>query len=294
MGEGRGVMRVGCGQITWRGVSEENALADIAAAGYEGAPPKLTPGRTAAATLELFARHSLAPAPPYYGAAIWQADRRAEMVAGAREGARLARAVGCGELYVAAHGEYRGRGGRTRAEAAAHVRPEDGLTGAEMDAAAATMDAIGEATLAEGVRACFHNHVGTVIETEDEIERLLARTDPSRVFLGPDTGHLAWAGVDAPAFCRRHAGRIGSVHLKDIAEDVRRRGQAEEWDYATFSAQGIFQELGRGDVDLPAVLAALEAAGFDGWIIVETDVTRLPSARESAVVSREYLKGLGR
>jgi inosose dehydratase len=197
-------------------------------------------------------------------------------------------------MYVAAHGEYRGRGGRTRSEAAGHVREDDGLTEQEMDVVTTTLELVGEATLAEGVRTCFHNHVGTVIETEGEIERLLAGTDPSLVFLGPDTGHLGWGGVDAAEFCSRHARRIGSVHLKDIDEEVRRRGHDGGWDYATFAGRGIFRELGQGEVDLPGVLAALDSVGFTGWVIVETDVTQLPSARESASVSRRYLRELGR
>jgi inosose dehydratase len=293
VGEGAGVMQVGCGQITWKGVDEPDALADIAEAGYEGAPPKLRPGRSPAETQELYGRCGLVPAPPYFGAPFWQPERRDEIVESAREAARFSRAIGCGELYVAAHGEYRGGGGRSRGEAAGHVRPEDGLTDGELETFVATLNAVGQATLDEGVRSCFHNHVGTVIETEDEIERMLELTDPSLVFLGPDTGHLAWGGVDAAAFCRRHAARIGSVHLKDIDEDVRRRGSAEEWDYGTFSSRGIFQELGRGSVDLRGVLDALESVGFDGWLIVETDVTQLPSALESARVSRDYLRGLG-
>lgn len=293
MDQGDRMIRVGCGQITWRGVPEPQALADIAEAGYEGAPPKLAPGRSPGDTLSLFAGCGLAPAPCYYGAPFWEPERRAEIVDGAREAARFSRAIGCTELYAAAHGEYRARSGRTRREASGHVSPDDALSDGELAVLVDTLNEVGRATLGEGVRTCFHNHVGTVIETEEEVERLLARADPALVFLGPDTGHLAWGGADAAAFCRRHVDRIASVHLKDIDEGVRRRGAGAGWDYGAFVEAGIFRELGEGDVDLPGVLGALKGAGFSGWVIVETDATRLPSARESATVSRRHLREMG-
>ena len=66
-----------------------------------------------------------------------------------------------------------------------------------------------------------------------------------------------------------------------------------QWDYRTFSDKGIWTELGQGCVDFPAVFQILENAGFSGWIIVETDVTQLPTALESAIISRAYLRRLG-
>jgi inosose dehydratase len=286
-------MHVGCGQITWRDEPEEKVLTDIAQAGYEAAVPKLTPPRSAEETLRLYATYGLVAGPPYLGAAFWDAGQREDIVGRARSAARFAKGLGCGELYVAAGGSFQAATGRSRREVAGHVGASDGLDAAQWDTLIATLQEVGEATLEEGVRSCFHNHVGTVIETEDEVERLLAATDPEVVFLGPDTGHLAWGGVDPVAFFRRHARRIRTAHLKDISESVRQQGVAEGWDYGTFSAEGIFEELGRGDVDLPGILEALRSVAFDGWLVVETDVTRLPTARESAIVSRQHLRDLG-
>ncbi len=286
-------MLVGCGQVTWRNGAERQALRDIHEAGYDGSPPKLTPPRSAASTLELYRRYGLRPAPCYFNAQLWQRELRDEIVAGARRAAVFSRELGCRELYVAAGGAYQAPGGRARLAAAGHVTPGDGLTAREAGTLADTLTMVGEATLREGVRSCFHNHVGTVVETEEEIERLLAGTDPAFVFLGPDTGHLAWAGVDPVAFCRRHEDRILTLHLKDIDGDVCRRGREEGWDYATFAGNGVFAELGDGGVDVPGLLALLRERGFDGWLIVETDVPRRPTALESATVSRDYLRGLG-
>lgn len=286
-------MRIGCGQIAWRGVPEKDVLREVAQAGYDGAPPRLEPPRPAAEVLECYRSHGLRPAPCYFSASLWENHRRAEIVAAARRAACFTREVGGTEMYVAAGGPYHAASGRTRLAAAARVGPNDGLTGSEFQALTETLNALGAATLEEGVRSCFHPHVGQVIESEPEIERLLAATDPALVYLGPDTGHLAWAGLEPVAFCRRHADRIRTLHLKDIDAEARRQGMAAGWDYSTFAENGIFAELGDGCVDFPHLLSVLREARFDGWLIVETDVPRAPTAFESAGISRSYLRSLG-
>lgn len=293
---------VGCGQITWgsfkaRGVgdtSEEQILAEIAQAGYEGAPAGAPGQRTAAETRALYGRHGLRPAPGYLGGPFWEKARQAELVEQARRYAAYMRELGCDALYVAPGGfDYVTRSGRTRRQVAGHVGPDDALSDSELHQFANTLNLVAQATLAEGVRSCFHNHVGTVIETLDEIERLLALVDPALVFLGPDTGHLAWAGADNVEFVRRYAERIKTLHVKDIDPAVLAEGRQAGWDYATFSRNGIFTELGAGFVDFPAIFGTLRTAGFDGWIIAETDVTQKPTALESVTISRDYLRDIG-
>lgn len=278
---------IGCGQITWRNVTEEEILRDIAAAGYAGAPGPLTPDVPAVDVIDRFARFGLRPAPPYFSAIFHDTAAEEAILGKARDVARYVRALGCTELYVAASGTPE------RRAIAGHVKPGDAMSDAGFGQFAKVLSAFARTTLAEGVRSCFHNHVGTVIETEDELERLLALADPDSVFLGLDTGHLAWAGADAVAVCRRHADRILTLHLKDVDEAIRREGATAGWDYATFTGRGIFAELGEGSVDFPAILADLEQRGFDGWLIVETDVTQKPTALESATISRDYLRGVG-
>jgi inosose dehydratase len=287
---------IGCGQITWpRGTPGERILTEIAQAGYTGAPAYPVGGRSASETAALYAKYGLKPAPGYFGADFWQVDQRDQILEGARRMARFMRQVGCTELYVAAGGfeGYVTSAGKHRKELAGHVGPNDGLTDAEFQQFADTLNRVGEITLQEGVHSCFHNHVGSVIETGDEIERLLALVNPDLVFLGPDTGHLAWAGVDAVDFCRQYASRIKTIHVKDIHAEVLQRGQEAHWDYDTFVDNGLFAELGEGCIDFPSLFDVLRVAGFGGWAIVETDVTQKPTALDSVRVSREYLRSLG-
>jgi inosose dehydratase len=135
--------------------------------------------------------------------------------------------------------------------------------------------------------------VGSVIETRAEIDHLWDLVDRSVVWMGPDTGHLAWGGVDVVQFCREYAPMIKSLHIKDIDPQVLAEGREKNWEYHTFSQHGIFTELGTGFVDFPAVLSILESVGYTGWLIVETDVTQQPTALISAQMSRRYLTTLG-
>ncbi|MEA3345985.1 MAG: sugar phosphate isomerase/epimerase [Chloroflexota bacterium] len=288
-------IQVGCGQITWsRSTPEEQVLAEIAQAGYEGAPASPRAGRSAEETVELYARHGLKPVPGYLGAAFWQEDQREQILEQARQLAFFMRQVGCTELYVAAGGfDYVTASGRTRSQLAGHVSPQDALSADEYEQFAQVLNEVGKITLAEGVRSCFHNHVGSVIETREEINQLFSLVDRDLVFQGPDIGHLAWGGADVVQFCRDYADSIKAMHLKDINPNVMQEGREKGWDYRSFSDHGIFAELGEGFVDFPAIFDILGDAGFQGWVIVETDVTQKPTALESAVISRSYLKSIG-
>ena len=286
---------LGCGQITWRGMPEEQALAEIAQAGYRGAPAGPKQGQTAAEVIATFARYGLKPAPGYLGADYWDKAQEATILQRARDYAAFAKTAGCTELYVAAGGfnNYVTQRGLTRNQLAGHIKAEDAMTDAEYAQFAKALNQVGEITLVQGVKSCFHNHVGSTIETREEIDRLWSLIDPSLVFMGPDTGHLAWAGADVIQFCRDYADSIKTMHIKDVNQQVMAEGVAAEWDYGTFSDKGIWTELGQGCVDFPAVFQILQEAGFSGWIIVETDVTQLATPLESAIISREYLSTLG-
>lgn len=288
-------MLIGCGQITWRGMSEEQALAEIAQAGYIGAPAAPKEGQSAAETMATFAKYGLKPAPGYLGADYWDKSQEAHILQRARAYAAFAKAAGCTELYVAAGGfnNYVTKRGLTRNQIAGHVTPEDAMTDAEFAQFAKALNLVGEITLEQGVKSCFHNHVGSTLETRQEIDRLWSLIDPKLVFMGPDTGHLAWAGADVVQFCRDYAASIKTIHIKDVNKQVMDEGVAAGWDYRTFSDKGIWTELGQGCVDFPTIFQILNDAGFSGWLIVETDVTQLPTALESAIISRNYLRTLG-
>lgn len=283
-----GKIDIGCGQITWPRdtCTPAEILAEIAQAGYDGAPASAPSLDAVDDTKRLFADAGLRPAPGYLGAAFWNADEADAIVQRASEMAAIAQALGLTELYVAANLTPE------RRAVSGHVRPEDALDSAGYGVMADTLNRVGEATLQHGVRASFHNHVGSFIETRAEIDELFRRVDRSLVFHGPDIGHLAWAGDDVVAYMRDYIDDITTLHVKDIDPAVLAEGVQQGWDYKTFSDHGIFTELGQGCVELPAVVEILREANFEGWLIVETDVTQRPTALESATISRDYLRSL--
>jgi len=288
-------VQIGCGQITWRDVPDEQVLADISQAGYAGAPAGPKKGQSDNDILALYSQHNLQPAPGYLGVDFWDPAQEKAIIGRAKAFSGFAQTAGLTEMYVAAGGftNYTTARGMTRMQIAGNVKPEDGMTDAEYAQFAKVLNQVGEIMLTKGVRSCFHNHVGSVIETRAEIDKLFSMVDRDVVFMGPDTGHLAWAGADVLEFCREYGSSIKTIHIKDINQAVMDEGIAAEWDYMTFSEKGIWTELGLGAIDFPGLFDILADAGFDGWIIVETDVTQQESPLKSATMSREYLQGLG-
>ncbi len=182
-----------------------------------------------------------------------------------------------------------------RTERAGRVTPADGLDDNEWSTLAAGAELVARAVKdATGLRTVFHHHCATFVETPAEIDQLMRRTDPDLVGLCLDTGHATFGGGNPLDIMDRWANRIRHVHLKDCDPEVRRRAAAEKWDYAASVRAGVFCELGRGEVNFPAVIERLRKTGYDGWLVVEQDV--LPSMgtpAESARRNREYLRGLG-
>ncbi len=146
-----------------------------------------------------------------------------------------------------------------------------------------------------GLTVSIHAHAAGFIDFEPELERLLAEVDENLLKLCLDTGHHSYAGFDPVAFLRRHIGRVSYMHFKDIDPVVKARAIANRTGFYDACAQGIFCNLGKGDVDFPAVRQILLDAGFAGWCTVEQDCD--PAAAtpvvEYALANRDYLSSIG-
>ncbi len=129
-----------------------------------------------------------------------------------------------------------------------------------------------------GLSTTLHPHVGTMIETGAEVDRLLASSD---VPLCLDTGHLLIGGADPVALARDHADRIGHVHLKDVDAALAERVRTGELTYLSAVRAGLYRPLGDGDVPVGAIVSTLESTGYSGWYVLEQD-TALDSEQEPA------------
>jgi inosose dehydratase len=143
-----------------------------------------------------------------------------------------------------------------------------------------------------GLQAAFHAHVGTWIETQAEVEELLRRTPESLLKLCWDVGHAIYGGIDPVRAVRDDPERIAYVHLKDVDAAVLAQLRDARLDFGEGIRRRVFTEVGRGCLDVPALLAALREIGYAGWLMVEQDST-WHSPMESARLSRTYLRELG-
>ena len=270
-------MQVGYHSITWGGVvgdatgvtsvkdlsyrsygSIERAVSDIAAAGYAGIEmfdgnlfdyadrPEELQGLLSDAGLEL--------ASAYTGGNFIYSEILDEELVRVRRAAKLAQLFGASSLVVG--------GGARRSSG---TRPED------YQALGSALDQVCDIAEAHGLVACYHPHLTTIVESPDELDRLMPLT---RMAFCPDTGHLAAGGGDPAALIRSYGNRLQHVHLKDVRLEPLE-----------------FVPLGQGSIDFSDVLAAVHESGYDGWLMVELDSYPGDPA-EAAQISKAYLDRL--
>jgi inosose dehydratase len=132
----------------------------------------------------------------------------------------------------------------------------------------ANLDRLGAAAADRGVLAVLHPHVGTMVETRDEVDRVLGG---SAIKLCLDTGHLLIGGTDPLQLARKVPDRIAHAHLKDVDAALAARVRAGELSYTEAVRRGMYTPLGAGDVDIAGIVTALRRNGFDGWFVMEQD-----------------------
>jgi inosose dehydratase len=119
-----------------------------------------------------------------------------------------------------------------------------------------------------GVQACVHPHIGTMVETRDEVQRLL---DGCEAPICLDTGHLTVGGTDPLELAREAPGRVAHVHLKDVDPGVLATLHSSQRTYTEGVRAGLYTPLGEGGIELRALVRSLEAAGYSGWYVPEQD-----------------------
>ena len=183
-----------------------------------------------------------------------------------------------------------------RAPTAGRANEAEQMSNAEWKDFSARIETIAKMGTEEyGLSVGIHPHAAGFIDFEPEVERLLEDIDADILKICFDTGHHSYAGFDPIAFMQHHINRISYMHFKDINPMVKARVIANRTDFYQACAEGIFCNLGQGDVDFQAVRKILLDNGFSGWCTVEQDCdpTLDVSPIDNAKANREFLQSIG-
>ncbi len=182
-----------------------------------------------------------------------------------------------------------------RTKHAGRITPGMGLTGDQWLTFASGADQVARAVKERyGMPTVFHHHCGGYVETPQEVARLMELTNPDLLGLCLDMGHYAFGGGDPLEALERYYSRIWHVHFKDFDPRVGQEARDLAYDYFESVEQGVFCELGKGNVNFHSIVHLLNSKGYDGWIVVEQDVLPgMGSPKKCAGNNRNYLKSLG-
>ena len=133
------------------------------------------------------------------------------------------------------------------------------------------LNKLGKIAKDKGMTLTFHHHMGTVVQTEEEIDRFMEMVDPELVFLLFESGHLSLAGIDPENVLKKYVNRVRHVHLKDIRREMVEKSRNERWSFLKGVREGVFTVPGDGDVDFAPIFKILEEAGYEGWVVVEAE-----------------------
>ena len=265
-------VRLGINPLTWTNddmpelgaeTPLETCLAEGKLAGFAGFELGNKFPRVASELGPILARQGLDLVSGWYGSRMLERDVDAEMAEAEPHIALLA-ALGCtvmvhAEVSRAIHGE------RTTPLSRRPI-----LSEADWALLAPRMTEFGKRLKARGLHLAYHHHMGTVIESEAEVDRLMASTGPE-VGLLLDTGHLTFAGGDPVRAAGRHAARVVHVHCKDIRAGVMADVKRRDLPFLAAVLEGVFTVPGDGCVDYASVLKPIAAAGYGGWLVVEAE-----------------------
>lgn len=166
------------------------------------------------------------------------------------------------------------------------------MNDAQWDALCDGLNRLGRLSLEEyGVALTFHHHMGTVVQSAAETDRLMAGTDPTYVSLLFDSGHFACCGEDPTELVRRYTKRIKHVHLKDIRPEVVAKVRENRWSFLEGVRQGAFTIPGDGCVEFDPIFACLAESGYEGYMVVEAEQDPAKAnPLEYAIRARKFIR----
>jgi inosose dehydratase len=265
------MVRIGINPLTWtnddlpqlgENNSLETCLAEAKLAGYEGVELGRKFPRDAAVLGPILKMHQLQLVSGWYSAHLLERSAEDEIKAMQPHLTLLkplgSKAMVFCEVSRCVHGDRK---------IPLSKRPK--LAEAEWAPFLRALDQVGEYLKNQGMKLAYHHHMGTVIQSENEVDRMMDSTKSVGLLL--DTGHLTFAGGDPLRALKRHAKRIVHVHCKDIREEKLAQARKKDLSFLDAVLGDVFAVPGDGSIAFEPVLKGLAGAGYEGWLVVEAD-----------------------
>jgi inosose dehydratase len=263
-------IRIGANPICWANddmpelggdTSLETILSEAKQIGFVGLELGKKFPRTPDALTAALAPYGLACISGWYSAKLLMRDAEAEFTAMTKH-LNLLKSQGCTVMVMCETSNT------IQGEIETPLSRRPRLQGDEWRLFGDRMTALGDRLVEEGMRIVYHHHMGSVVQSEDDIHAFMAHTGPS-VDLLLDTGHAVWGGSDPAALAARYRDRIAHVHTKDIRPEVRARSEAEDWSFLKSVLNGVYTVPGDGTIDFVSIFRNLP--GYDGWVVLEAE-----------------------
>ncbi len=145
------------------------------------------------------------------------------------------------------------------------------FTEEEWNKLAKGLEELGKLAAQKGMKIVYHHHMGTGVQTLEEIDKLMEMTDPNLVYLLFDTGHLTFSDVNPEVVLKKYVNRIKHVHLKDIRKEVLATVKSEEKSFLNAVKAGVFTVPGDGMIDYDPLFKILDENNYEGWFVVEAE-----------------------
>ncbi len=241
----------------------ETCLAEARQAGYRGVEMGGKFPRRADALKAVLDRHGLRLAGGWYSGTLLDSDIAAER-------ARIAPQI---ELFKALGAPcivYGETAGSIQGDRAAPIATRRHLDAGTIRDYARRLTELAEWCADQGMPIAYHHHMCAPVETEDDLDALMAASGPALRLLF-DPGHMAFAGGDPLAVIDRHGARIAHVHAKDVRADVLKGLDRDRESFLDAVLKGVFTVPGDGMLDFAAIARRLADAGYEGWFVVEAE-----------------------
>jgi len=278
---------IGINPITWSNDDMQNVGADISfqsclagasAAGFSGVELGHKFPRDPSLLRPELEKHGLSLVSGWYSGHLLQRDS-AEEIAAMQDHVKLLKAMGSDVLIFAEVS------GCIHSAIDKRLSQRPRIPTDQWPIFCRRLDEVAKACAAEGLKLSFHHHMGTVVQSREDIEIMMQSTSADMHLL-LDSGHAYFAGADPVELANQYAGRIAHVHCKDIRESVLARMQNRDSSFLEAVLAGVFTVPGDGCIDYDGIFDALRKQNYGGWVVVEAE-------QDPSVAPPQYFANLG-